>query len=167
MNHPAIDPRDSVTVSVAQLQKLAADELSFPSRRRYVLLFLVGTTMAVLTGSLLATEPNLPVRTQAAFAVMTAIALAWAGFAGWMLRTRRVLFGHDRVIAATMGLLFSALSGGLMAVAGLWGGGGRSLVIGGLVQLTLCLPAGWMLARAKRRVRVLVARRQVLEARSV
>lgn len=155
----------SAPPSVADIKKLAAAELSLPSRRRYVLLLFVAVTMAILVTSLIATEPALPPRTQAAFAVMLAMALVWAGFAGWVLSARRALFGRDRVIAARLGLTFSALSAGLMMAAGMWAGGGRPLVVGGFVQLALCLPAYWMLIRAKQRLHALLARKRELEAR--
>jgi hypothetical protein len=156
-------PPDSPRVSIADVQRLAAGELSLPSRFGHALLLVVSLTMAVAIGSLLATEPLLPTRTQVAFALMVAVALAWSAFAGWVLTRRRVLFGSDRVVAATMGLVFSALCTAGMLAVGYWGGLGRPAYSGALVESLFCGAAGFLLVNARRRVAVFARRRKELE----
>src|SRR5678815_4371066 len=91
---------DTPARSVADIQQLAAAQLSLPSRVGHTALLMVSVTMAVAVGSLWATEPSLPMRTQMAFAVIVAMSLGWTVFAMWVLTRRRVLLGTDRVVAA-------------------------------------------------------------------
>ncbi|MEO8482763.1 MAG: hypothetical protein ABI634_11170 [Acidobacteriota bacterium] len=153
-----------IVPSVADIQRMAADELATP-RLRYVVLLVVSATMSVLLGSLWLTEPGLPLRTRIAFGVMVAIALSWTGFAVWVLKARRVLFGLDRVIAARMALVFS-----LTGAVGTWAvasaiGAGRPGLLAGLAQLSLSAVAGIMLLRAHRHARALSVRKQEIERR--
>jgi hypothetical protein len=154
---------DSQRVSIADIQRLAAGELSLPSRFGHALLLVVSLTMAVAVGSLWATEPSLPMRTQIAFALIVSAALAWSVFATWVLVRRRVLFGSDRVVAATMGLAFSALFTAGMLAVGYWGGFGRPAYAGALVESLFCGVAGVLLVNARRRVAGLSRRRKELE----
>ena len=154
---------DSPRVSIADIQRLAAGELSLPSRFGHALLLVVSLTMAVAIGSLWATEPSLPMRTQVAFALIVSAALAWSLFAIWVLVRRRVLFGSDRVVAATMGLAFSALFTVGMLAVGYWGGFGRPAYTGALVESLFCGAAGILLVKARRRVAGLGRRRKELE----
>ncbi|HET6707046.1 hypothetical protein [Amycolatopsis sp.] len=85
------------------IARLAAP-LSLRRRVGYVVLALAGLTGSGLIGLLWATEPGLPPRTQAAFAVLVAIGLAWAGFGGWAVTRRAPLFARDRVVAGWLGL---------------------------------------------------------------
>jgi hypothetical protein len=154
---------DSPRISIADVQRLAAGELSLPSRFGHALLLVVSLTMAVAVGSLWATESSLPMRTQVAFALIVAVALAWSVFAAWVLTRRRVLFGSDRVVAATMGLAFSALFAAGMLAVGYWGGFGRPAYAGALVESLFCGAAGVLLVKARRRVAALARRRKALE----
>ncbi|HMF59285.1 MAG TPA: hypothetical protein VK595_02865 [Vicinamibacterales bacterium] len=156
-------PPDSPRISIADVQRLAAGELSLPSRFGHALLLVVSLTMAVAIGSLWATESSLPMRTQAAFALIVIVALAWSVFAAWVLTRRRVLFGSDRVVAATMGLAFSALFTAGMLAAGYWAGFGRPAYAGALVESLFCGVAGVLLVRARRRVAAFARRRKELE----
>jgi hypothetical protein len=157
--HPADVPR----VSIADVQRLAAGELSLPSRFGHALLLVVSLTMAVAVGSLWATEPSLPMRTQVAFALIVSVALAWSVFAAWVLTRRRVLFGSDRVVAARMGLAFSGLFTAGMLAVGYWGGVGRPAYVGALVESLFCGAAGVLLVNARRRIVVFERRRKELE----
>jgi hypothetical protein len=92
--------------------------LSLRRRVGYLAVGLAGLTGSALTGVLWATEPGLPTRTRIAFAVLVAIGLWWAVFAGWAVTRRVPLFALDRVVAAGLGvgawLIFSV---GALAIA--------------------------------------------------
>lgn len=149
--------------SVADIQRLAAAELSLPSRMGHTALLVVSVMMAATICSLWATEPSLPLRTHVAFALIVGVALAWAIFALWVLARRRLLFGSDRVLAARMGLTFSAVGAAAMGALNYWGGFGRGAYLGALVQLALCGVALMLLVRARRHVAALARRRRALE----
>jgi hypothetical protein len=166
MTRDSSRPQPSIDVprpSVADIQRLAAGELSLPSRIGHVVLLVVSVMMAATIGSLWATEPSLPPRTHAAFAIIVGAALAWAIFALWVLARRRLLFGADRVLAARMGLTFSAVGAVSMGALGYWGELGRGAYLGALVQAALCGVALVLLVRAQRHVAALARRRQELE----
>jgi hypothetical protein len=78
--------------------------LSLRKRVGYVVLGLAGLTGSALIGLLWATEPGLPPRTQAAFAVLVTIGLCWAAFGGWAVTRRTPLFARDRVVAGWLGV---------------------------------------------------------------
>ena len=67
----------------ADLRRLTVLELSLPARLRYVALLLGAAAMTAIVSALLLTEPELPLRTSIAFAVMTVIGLSWMVFAAW------------------------------------------------------------------------------------
>lgn len=96
-----------------RLEKILNAELSLARRVGYSALLAAGAGMAGTVALLWATEPTLPMRTHVGFALLVAIGIGWAAFAGWTLRHRRTLFARDRVIAAWIGLAasiaFSAL----------------------------------------------------------
>lgn len=156
-------PPDSPRVSIADVQRLAAGELSLPSRFGHALLLVVSLTMAAAMGSLWATEPLLPMRTHVAFALIVSVALGWSVFAVWVLTRRRILFGRDSVVAATMGLAFSALFTAGMLAVGYWGGFGRPAYAAALVESLFCGVAGLLLVGARRRFAALAGRRKELE----
>lgn len=138
------------------------DLLSGPQRLGHVALLAAALAMAATLASLLATEVGLPTRTVAAFAVMLAMALAWAAYAGWVLTRRRPLYGRHRVTASGMGTLFASL---YTAGAGaLWiGGGGAVAATAGFIGLILTAAGLGLLVQARRRVRDLEALRRELE----
>ncbi|MEO6212707.1 MAG: hypothetical protein ABIP65_03670 [Vicinamibacterales bacterium] len=154
---------DSPRISVTDIQRLAAAQLSLPSRVGHALLLAVSLTMAAAVGSLWATEPWLPARTHIAFALIVSMGLAWAVFAAWVLARRRVLLGTDRVVAARMGLAFSAVCTLGMLAVGYWGGAGRPAYLAALVESPLCVVAAVVLVNARRRVETLSRRRMELE----
>jgi len=91
----------------ATLRRITDQSLSPLARAGHVALLLVSLAMTILLVSLLATETALPTRTQVSFGAMTAIGLAWAAYASWVLRHRRSLLANQRVVAARMALVFS------------------------------------------------------------
>jgi hypothetical protein len=156
-------PFDSPRPPVGDIQRLAAAQLSLPSRIGHALLLLVSLLMAAAIGALWATEPSLALRTHVAFAFIVGAALAWAIFSSWVLARRRVLFGADRVLAARMGLTFSALGAAGMAALGYWGEAGRGAYLGALVHAGLGGVAAVLLISARRRVEALSRRRRQIE----
>src|SRR5688500_18026833 len=134
MHSSELPPIDLPRVSVPDIQRLASAQLSLPSRMGHVLLLVVSLMMAATIGSLWATEPSLPPLTHVAVALIVGGAVAWALFAMWVLVRRRVLFGADRVLAATMGVTFPAIGAGGMAALGYWGGAGKAAYIGALIH---------------------------------
>ncbi|HEU5021184.1 MAG TPA: hypothetical protein VFT60_04815 [Bryobacteraceae bacterium] len=93
---------------VAALGQLARTELSLRARLGHVLLALVASAMTILVVSLWLTEPALPRRTAAAFAVLTVIGLGWAGYSLWVLSARRVMLARQRVVAGRLAVAFTA-----------------------------------------------------------
>jgi hypothetical protein len=92
--------------------------LSLRRRLGYLALTLAGLGGALLVGSLWATEPALPGRTAAAFALLTLVGLGWAGYGGWVLTRRTPLFARDRVVAAWIALAAWLAGGaGVAAIA--------------------------------------------------
>jgi hypothetical protein len=81
-------------------------------RRRLaaVVAALGGLATATISGLLLATEPDLPVRTRIAFALIVLCGLSWTGYGAWAL-TRTPLFALDRVVAGWLALVVTALVG--------------------------------------------------------
>ena len=104
--------------SLHEVRQLADGELSLKARLGYVALLLVASGMTTVILSLWLTEAALPLRTQAAFGVMSLIGASWTAFSAWALATRRPLFARDRVIAGRMAVAFTALflAGAIAAV---------------------------------------------------
>jgi hypothetical protein len=145
-------------VSVDQMQRSVARELSLSARLFHAGLLLVSAGMSATVGGLLLTEPALPARTRIAFGVMTAIGASWAIFAGWVLSRRRVMLAKQRVIAGWMAVVFTSVF-----VAGAWllrGELGRSAT--GASTVMWAVAVVW-LATARRRYASLLARRRALE----
>src|SRR5436190_18080214 len=142
-----------MAISVEDMQNRVRSELSTGSRLGHTAVGVAGLGMAALALSLLATEPVLPVRTQAAFAVIALGGLAWAVFAVWVLTRRRVLLAEHHVAAATLATALSTvfLTGAIVlrAQAGM-------LAIGFNAAM-LAFAIGWLM-RARRRVATLRAR---------
>jgi hypothetical protein len=150
--------------SVDELRRLLAAEVALPSRIGYTALLIAGLAVATAIGSLLATEPDLPARTEAVFAVIVGVGLAWAGFAAWVLARRRVLFASHRVIAARMGVTFSALF--TAGAAGVWLGGAyqqSGALAAAAVGAAMLAAAVLVLLRARRRVLEITARKGEIE----
>lgn len=147
--------------SAAAVRRAAHGALSMRARVGYVALLTVSICATAGLVSLWTTEPGLPQRTQIAFSALVAILLAWIAFAAWVLRSRRILYGYDRVVAARLSVTFCALFVlGMVATAattglrGPWGGAAVGVVLLGLALFNL--------RRAGRQFLELVARRDAL-----
>ncbi|WP_053758951.1 hypothetical protein [Streptomyces sp. AS58] len=146
-----------------ELERALAAEVSLGSRLRHVAVGLAGGCTAALIAVLWATEPHpLPARTQAAFAGLIAIGLAWAAVAGWVLTRRRPLFARDRVLGARLALVAAVVTG----VAGTALAAARAstaeALATALAGLTLVAAAGLLLVRANSRRRELLRLRDAL-----
>lgn len=149
-------------LSMEALQSLAQEQLSLWSRLGYVGLLLLAAMATTVVAALWITEPDLPLRTQAAFLVMTAIGLSWMAFAWWVLGRRHVMLARHGVVAGRMAVIFTALFliGAMVAVyisvnpaafAALWTG------------IVMLVVAVGLLLRANRRFAQLTERREALE----
>jgi hypothetical protein len=138
--------------------------LSLPRRVGYVVAGLGGLAGAVMIGVLWATEPaELPARTQIAFAAMMAVGAVWAAFAAWAL-IRRPLFAIDRVIAAALAVVFSALTTVGAVVVSLVRSSTAGLAAAAGLGLPLVAVAVALLMRARTHRVTLLARRREVEA---
>jgi hypothetical protein len=148
--------------STAAVRQLADAELSVPSRLGHVALLLAALGMTVVVMSLWLTEPALPLRTHAAFAVMTAIGLSWSAFAIWVLTSRRVLFARQRILAGRMAVTFAAVfTVGALTIALAMGAAAALAAAGtGVVMVAVAVV---VLRRAHRASARLMARRDALE----
>lgn len=165
MNLPA-RPTDSYAAprpSSAEIRRLFAAELSLPARLGFTGLLLAGLAAASVTAALLVTEPALPPRTRVAFGLMTAIGLAWAAFAAWVLGRRRVLLAGHRVVAARMAVACTALFTLGTAVLGILAAPGGPWLAAGALGAGMLALAILQLARARRRFDALSRRRLELE----
>jgi hypothetical protein len=150
------------TLSAAEMTRLLERGLSTRARYGHVLLLLAALAMSIVVAALLLTEPSLPARTQAAFAVILLLALGWVAYAVWVLGHRWTLLAGHRVVAGVMAVTFSAVFTAAAAVA----------------AVITTLPAAWaaaasgaalvavaaaLLIRAIRHRRRLEARRAELE----
>jgi hypothetical protein len=148
--------------SLDDLRRLLDKELSRPSRIAYVTLLLASSIMTVVVASLWLTEPVLPMRARVAFGMMTVIGLSWTAFAVWVLTRRRVLSGHDSVVAGRLAVTFTtAFVLGALTLG--YTGGGTAPYAAAALGLGLLAGAIALLVRAERRVARLTARREALE----
>lgn len=144
------------------LPRLLDAELSRPSRFLHVSLLLGSLAMTIIVASLWLTEPALPIRTQAAFALLIVIGLSWAVFAVWVLTARRTLLGRDSIVAGRMAVTFATtFIVGALAIGYL--NGGRAPYAAAAMGLGLLAGAVALLVRAHRRIGSLTARREALE----
>lgn len=154
--------RTDTTLSIETLRQLARDQFSLGVRLRYVGLALAAAMATSVVASLLLTEPHLPLRTQAAFAAMTAIGIAWIAFAVWVLRERRPLLARHRVVAGRMAVAFCAAFaiGAGIAVATTRAPAAFGAFATGIAMVSAAVA---MLVRANRHRAQLLARRDALE----
>lgn len=144
------------------LRALIERELTPAARYAHVALLLVAAAASVGLASLWWTEPALPARTQAAFALLLAINLGWCGYAQWALRHRRVLYARHRVVAARLAIAFcAAYSIGAFALAAF--GGIAAGWWAGALGLGMTVAAMAMHVRASRYYEGLQRRREALE----
>lgn len=140
---------------------LLDQELSTCSRMGHVVLLLLASAMATVVGSLWATEPELPLRTATAFAVLTCMGLSWMAYAAWVLMSRRVLLGRQRVVAARMAVLFSVVALVGAVAVGLLAGMAAAWLAAWICVAMLAL-AVTLLVRSQRRYAQLCRRRAEL-----
>lgn len=156
-----VNKSSSISIDTV-LQQLSTRLLSPRSRYGHVALLLVALMMCVLLGALLATEPALPGRTQAALVVMLGIGACWMAYAFWVLRQRRPLLATHRIVAGWMAVAFTAVfvAGALgMTVAT----GSATFYAAAAAGIGMLVLAVAVLVRAYRRVAWLQARRLELE----
>lgn len=169
MSNRVSKPADSPKPSATEVKKMLADVTARPSRPQHLVLLLAALIGAGVSAALLITEPNLPSRTQYAFIALVAIGLSWAVFSVWTLNREGALLGRHRVIAARMGLLYSALfTIGIlgMGLAEDWNGKSRTSWYGALATGVVLVVIGAVaLRRAAMRFRELSSRRAELEAK--
>jgi hypothetical protein len=152
---------DSPRPAADEIRHALDGELSLTARAGYTLLLLTSFSGAIVIGTLLATEPGLPARTRIAFTVLTGMGLAWTALAAWVLTRRRVLFVPHRVIAARMGVGFSALFAlGVLVVGPRWITGWYWALAVAVIMLAVAIV---LHINAGRRFRDLSVRREQLE----
>lgn len=147
-------------------RSVAVAELSRWPRIAHSVLLAAALTGAIMTLSLWLTEPDLPFRTRAAFATLTLIGLTWAGYAAWVLTQRRVLYARQRVLAGWLAVTFTSA----FTVAAFTTGVVAGTPVGfaaGTMGLVLVGASLMLLARARRRLATLLARRRELEILTV
>jgi len=98
-----------MSVSVEDVQKLLARELSLGARLGHTALLVIAGSVAALTAELWLTEPSLPLRTHVTFGAIVVIGASWMAYAWWVLTNRRVLLANQRVIASWLAAAFSGL----------------------------------------------------------
>jgi hypothetical protein len=150
-------------VSIEEMKRVMASELTMPSRLGYTALLLVSLSMSGVIAALWLTEPALPVRTQIAFALMVVIGLTWVSYATWVLTRRRVLLAGHRIIAARLAVTFCTVFALGSLALGLWTSVGRAAyAASGFGAFMLALAIG-ILVHARTSFARLMERRRALE----
>jgi hypothetical protein len=152
-------------VSVEEMQRRIATELSLRARVGYTALLLLALFVSVAIGSLWLTEPSLPVRTHIAFAAILVIGLSWVAYAIWVLTRRHVLLAAHRIVAARMGVAFSAAFLVGFAALGYWGPNARAGYGAAGTGFVMFAIAVAILRSARSRFDELMERRRLLEQR--
>jgi hypothetical protein len=145
----------------AELLRLADTELSLRSRLGYVALLLAALMMTSVVGSLWLTEPSLPRRAHAGFALMTVIGISWVVFAIRVLTHRRVLLARHGIVAGRMAVTFTSVFvlGALVAIFAAGGAAAYAATATGVVMLGAAIV---LLRRAQQTFARLTERRDVL-----
>jgi hypothetical protein len=143
---------------------LADTHLSLRARAGHLALLLASLGMGTLVTALLLTEPMLPARTVMAFAAMLAIALAWSGYAAWVLGARKTMLAHQRMMAGRIAVAAAAIFTAGAALLGLTADMPAAWAAVGLGAILLSM-ATVILRMARRDYQALLARRRELEAR--
>ncbi len=147
-------------------RSVAVAALSLGPRIAHSVLLAASLTGAIVTLSLWLTEPDLPFRTRAAFATLTLIGVSWAGYAAWVLTQRRVLYARQRVVAGWLAVSFTSAFTIAAFTTGLVVGSRVGLAAGAMGLLLVGISL-MLLARARRRLDTLLARRRELETLAV
>ncbi|MGH8082268.1 MAG: hypothetical protein ACREP7_16960 [Lysobacter sp.] len=163
MNHPSASAFAGVDGELPdRLRRLLERELSPAARAGYLALLLVASFASAALVSLWITEPSLPARTHAAFALLLAINLSWSAFAVWALRHRRVLYARHRLVSTRLASAFCAIfSLGAFALAAAGGIGAGWLA--GCLGVAMTALALILMVRARRHYTGLQQRRETLE----
>ena len=143
--------------------RIVSAELATAPRVAHALLLAAALGGTAVTLSLFITEPDLPMRTRAAFAVLSLIGMGWATYALWVLTQRRVLYARQQVVAGWMAVTFTSMfTLGAFAI-----GIGSGELVGfaaAAMGVAMVGAALVLLGRARRRLAALTAKRRVLEA---
>ncbi len=146
----------------ARLRALTQRTLSSPARYFHVAVLVMALIMCSLLGALLATESDLPGRTQLAFSALLALGIGWVVYAGWVLTRKNTLLVHQQVVAAWM-----AVSGTgaffLCSAVAMWLSTSATAMAALGTAATLLGGAAWLLARSTHRLGQLKALRITLE----
>lgn len=146
MSHPEIPP----------VLNIAKEEFSWRRRLGQTLLLVVSACASMVVGSLLATEPGLPMRTRIALGALLLAGLSWTAFWIWALTGRRVLLVHQKLAAARLALACTTLF--CLGFASLWLlTGEASAAVAAVGGLGLMGAAGAIWFSARRRYRALRA----------
>jgi hypothetical protein len=154
--------RPALADSAAAVRRLADAELLLPSRIGHLALLLVATMMTVVVGSLWLTEPHLPTRTAAAFAVMTMIGVLWMVYAGLVLTRRPILLARHQIVAGWMAVTFTTIFL-VGAIAAALISGAPAAYAASATGAVMLIAAITLLVRAQRTFAALAARRAALE----
>ena len=149
--------------TLADLSRLIDTALSPRERTRYLTLLMGALSVTVAVASVWLTESSLPLRTHLALGAIVVVGASWTIYATWVLVRRQTLLPTHRVVAARMGVGFSALFSMSSVAVAWWTPFGRQAVPAALVGTAWCVTAVVVLWRAQRRVAALRARRGALE----
>lgn len=150
-----------MSLSVNDMQQRVAAQIAMPSRLGYTLLLVASAGMASVTGSLAATEPDLPARTVVALAALTVVGAVWAAFSAWVLARRRVLLAAHRIMASRLAVTACLLF--LIGTIVLRAHVPLAATVVGVVMLAAAGGFAWHAERYRAR---LIARRDALQGSS-
>ena len=153
---------NDITPLSTALGRITEETLSGRVRYGHVALLLAALGMSLVNAALLLTETALPTRTVVAFALMFVAGLCWVAYAMWVLRHRRSLLAHHRVIAGRMAVAFC----GVFTFGTAWlgsAGGQPSMMMAAGLGGAMSVGAVVVLVRAHRHRARLLARRRELE----
>ena len=145
-----------------RLRALTQRTLSSPARYFHVAVLVLALIMCSLLGALLATESDLPGRTQLAFSGLLALGVGWAMYAGWPLVRRDTLLVHQQVVAGWMAVGGTGAFFVCCAVA-VWVTNSALAMAALGAAATLLGAAVWLLVRSTHRFGELKALRRTLE----
>ncbi|WP_331771723.1 transmembrane transport protein (plasmid) [Embleya sp. NBC_00888] len=149
------------------LERAITAETSLRARMPHVAVGLASGRGAAFVALLRATEPGaLPVRTRIAFGALIPVGSAWAVFAARALTERRPLYGHDRVLAASIALAATTATTALGTAVAASRGTTTATTTTALTGTTPVVTSALLPARARGRRRRLLRLRDELRAES-
>lgn len=156
---------DTPSLDVAAAQQRIARELSQGSRTSMVLMLIAASLATATVTSLWLSEESLPMRTQAAFAMLSAIGLGWSTFFAWVLTRRRPLFAWHRVVAGRMAVAATSLfTAGALSLAAIFPDLAKTGLAAGALGAAMVVAAVLLLRSASRRHADLLQLRVALES---